>query len=170
MAAVGVTEVVGAAADRDVPVPSVTMLLRVALPGVAAVWANAGNAAAIQISVAKRTVPIIGATQPASCPARQPPGASTFGVGGIAARPCQPKTKEENALQTAHHSPNDSSSMTMNPDARVMREEVRIRGIASRASGRGRRPRQGCSWSSGPLVGSSQATCATVRRNGGPQL
>ena len=49
MAAVGVTEVVGAA-DTDVPVPSVTMPLLVTLPGVAAVWANAGKATAIEIS------------------------------------------------------------------------------------------------------------------------
>ena len=66
-------------ADTEVPVPSVTMPLLVTLPGVAAVCANAGMATAIQISVAKRTVPIMGATQPASCPTRQPPSASTFG-------------------------------------------------------------------------------------------
>jgi hypothetical protein len=50
VAAVGVTEVVGDAADTDVPVPSVTMPLLVTLPGVAAVWANAGKATAIEIS------------------------------------------------------------------------------------------------------------------------
>jgi hypothetical protein len=79
VAAVGVTEVVGETANADVPVPSVTMPLGVTLPGVAAVCANAGKATAIQISVAKRTVPIMGATQPVSCPAGQPPRASTFG-------------------------------------------------------------------------------------------
>jgi hypothetical protein len=52
VAAVGVTEVVGGAADPEVPVPSVTMPLLVTAPGVAAVCASAGKAAAIEISTA----------------------------------------------------------------------------------------------------------------------
>jgi hypothetical protein len=47
-----VTEVVGDTADTEVPVPSVTMPLLVALPGVAAVCANAGKAAAIETRTA----------------------------------------------------------------------------------------------------------------------
>jgi hypothetical protein len=50
VAAVGVTEVVGDTADAEVAVPSVTMPLLVTLPGVAAVWANAGKATAIEIT------------------------------------------------------------------------------------------------------------------------
>jgi len=50
VAAVGVTDVVGDTADTDVPVPSVTMPLLATLPGVAALWANAGTATAIEIS------------------------------------------------------------------------------------------------------------------------
>jgi hypothetical protein len=49
VAAVGLTEVVGDTADL---VPSVTMPLLVTLPGVAAVCANAGKAAAIEIRTA----------------------------------------------------------------------------------------------------------------------
>ena len=52
MAAVGLTLVVGDTADAEVPVPSVTMPLRVTPPGVAAVCANAGQAAAIETSTA----------------------------------------------------------------------------------------------------------------------
>lgn len=52
MAAVGVTEVVGETADAEVPAPSVTMPLGVTLPGVAAVCANAGKAAASETSTA----------------------------------------------------------------------------------------------------------------------
>lgn len=72
MVAVGLTFVVGDTAGAEVPVPSVTMPLRVTPPGVAAVCANAGKATAIEISVAQRIAPIMDATQPASCPARQP--------------------------------------------------------------------------------------------------
>jgi hypothetical protein len=50
VAAVGVTDVVGDTADTDVPVPSVTMPVLVTLPGVVALWANAGTATAIEIS------------------------------------------------------------------------------------------------------------------------
>jgi hypothetical protein len=50
VAVVGVTEVVGDTADTEVPVPSVTMPLLVTLPGVAAVCANAGQAAATATS------------------------------------------------------------------------------------------------------------------------
>jgi len=50
--AVGVAEVVGDTADTDVPVPSVTMPLLVPAPGVAAVCANAGRAAAIETTTA----------------------------------------------------------------------------------------------------------------------
>ena len=73
MVAVGLTFVVGDTAGAEVPVPSVTMPLRVTSPGVAAFWANAGKAAAIEISAAQRTAPTMGVTQPVSCPARQPP-------------------------------------------------------------------------------------------------
>jgi hypothetical protein len=52
VAAVGVTEVVGATANAEVPVPSVTIPLLVTLPGVAAVCANAGKAAASETSTA----------------------------------------------------------------------------------------------------------------------
>ena len=52
MVAAGVTFVVGDAAGAEVPVPSVTMPLRVTPPGVAAVCASAGKAAAIEIRVA----------------------------------------------------------------------------------------------------------------------
>jgi hypothetical protein len=55
VAAVGLTFVVPAAVDAEaaeVPVPSVTMPLLVTLPGVAAVCANAGKAAAIETSTA----------------------------------------------------------------------------------------------------------------------
>lgn len=57
MVAVGLRLVVGGTVGAEVPVPSVTMPLRVTPPGVAAVWANAGwanagKAAAIEISVA----------------------------------------------------------------------------------------------------------------------
>jgi hypothetical protein len=51
-AAAGVTEVVEDPADSEFPVPSVTMPLLVTLPGVAAVCANAGKAAAIETSIA----------------------------------------------------------------------------------------------------------------------
>jgi hypothetical protein len=47
-----VAEVAGATADKDVPVPRVTMPLRATLPGVAAVCANAGKAAATETSTA----------------------------------------------------------------------------------------------------------------------
>lgn len=57
MVAVGLRLVVGGTVGAEVPVPSVTMPLRVTPPGVAAFWANAGwanagKAAAIEISVA----------------------------------------------------------------------------------------------------------------------
>jgi hypothetical protein len=52
VAVVGATEVVGATADAEVPVPSVTMPLLVTLPGVAAVCANAGKVAAIETNTA----------------------------------------------------------------------------------------------------------------------
>ncbi|HEX3411514.1 MAG TPA: hypothetical protein VHT00_07315 [Stellaceae bacterium] len=52
MAAAGVPEVAGDTADTEVPVPSVTVPLRVTPPGVAAVCANAGKAAAIETSTA----------------------------------------------------------------------------------------------------------------------
>jgi hypothetical protein len=53
VAVVGVTEVVGDTADTEGPaVPSVTMPLLVTLPGVAAVCANAGTAAAIETRTA----------------------------------------------------------------------------------------------------------------------
>jgi hypothetical protein len=53
VAVVGVTEVVGDTADTEgPPVPSVTMPLLVTLPGVAAVCANAGKAAAIETRTA----------------------------------------------------------------------------------------------------------------------
>lgn len=84
MPGVGLTLVVGDTADPAFPVPSVTMPLRVTPPGVAAVCAIAGKVAVIEISIAQRAAPIIGPTQPALCPARQPPSASTFGGGGIA--------------------------------------------------------------------------------------
>ena len=51
-AAAGVMDVVGDTADPEVPVPSVTMPLLVTLPGVAAVCANAGTAAAMETSTA----------------------------------------------------------------------------------------------------------------------
>jgi hypothetical protein len=76
--AVGLTFVVAAAVGAEVPVPSVTMPLLVTLPGVAAVCANAGKAAASETSTAKRTAYLIGAAQAASCPAptrgSSPPG------------------------------------------------------------------------------------------------
>jgi hypothetical protein len=50
--AVGLTFVVAATVGAEVPVPSVTMPLLVTLPGVAAVCANAGKAAAIETSTA----------------------------------------------------------------------------------------------------------------------
>jgi len=55
----------------------------------------------------------------------------------------QPKTREETALQMAHHNPSDSSSMTMNADPGLSRGQsgAPIRG----ASEQGRRPRRGCS-------------------------
>jgi hypothetical protein len=50
---VGLTFVVGDTVGAEVPVPRVTTPLRVAPPGVAAFWANAGKAAAaIEISAA----------------------------------------------------------------------------------------------------------------------
>jgi hypothetical protein len=52
VAVVGVTEVVGDTAGTEVLVPSVTMPLLVTLPGVAAVCANAGKAAAIETRTA----------------------------------------------------------------------------------------------------------------------
>ncbi len=52
MAAVGLTLAVGDTADAEVPVPSATMPLRVMLPGVAAVCAKAGKAAAIETNAA----------------------------------------------------------------------------------------------------------------------
>ena len=113
MVAVGLTFVVGDTAGAEVPVPSVTMPLRVTSPGVAAFWANAGKAAAIEISAAQRTAPTMVVTQPVSCPARQPLRGSTFGGGEIAAGSSQPKTNEETAAQMAHQSPSDSSAMTM---------------------------------------------------------
>ena len=48
--AAGVTEVVADPADVEVPVPSVTMPLRVTPPGVAVVCAHAGKAAATETS------------------------------------------------------------------------------------------------------------------------
>jgi hypothetical protein len=48
----GLAEIVGDAADAEVPVPSVTMPLRVTPPGVAAVCANAGKVAAIETTTA----------------------------------------------------------------------------------------------------------------------
>jgi hypothetical protein len=77
-------DVVGDTADPEVPVPSVTMPLLVTLPGVAAVCANAGKAAATETSTAQRTAPIMAATQPASGPPRRTPNGWTFGGGGIA--------------------------------------------------------------------------------------
>ena len=130
MVAVGLTFVVGDTAGAEVPVPSVTMPLRVTSPGVAAFWANAGKAAAIEISAAQRTAPTMVVTQPVSCPARQPLRGSTFGGGEIAAGSSQPKTNEETAAQMAHQSPSDSSAMTMNAGPGVMRGE--FRGMASR--------------------------------------
>ena len=130
MVAVGLTFVVGDTAGAEVPVPSVTMPLRVTSPGVAAFWANAGKAAAIEISAAQRTAPTMGVTQPVSCPARQPLRGSTFGGGEIAAGSSQPKTNEETAAQMAHQSPSDSSATTTNAGPGVMRGEVR--GVASR--------------------------------------
>ena len=118
MVAVGLTFVVGDTAGAEVPVPSVTMPLRVTPPGVAAFWANAGKAAAIEISAAQRTAPTMVVTQPVSCPARQPLRGSTFGGGEIAAGSSQPKTNEETAAQMAHQSPSDSSAMTMNAGPR----------------------------------------------------
>jgi hypothetical protein len=123
--AVGLTFVVGDTAGAEVPVPSVTMPLRVTSPGVAAFWANAGKAAAIEISAAQRTAPTMGVTQPVSCPARQPLRGSTFGGGEIAAGSSQPKTNEETAAQMAHQSPSDSSAMTMNAGPGLRREGVR---------------------------------------------
>ena len=125
MVAVGLTFVVGDTAGAEVPVPSVTMPLRVTSPGVAAFWANAGKAAAIEISAAQRTAPTMGVTQPVSCPARQPLRGSTFGGGEIAAGSSQPKTNEETAAQMAHQSPSDSSAMTMNAGPGLRREDVR---------------------------------------------
>ncbi len=52
VAVAGLAEIVGATANAEVPAPSVTMPLRVATPGVAAVCANAGKAAAIETSTA----------------------------------------------------------------------------------------------------------------------
>ena len=52
VAVAGVTEVVGETANAEVPAPSVTIPLLVTLPGVAAVWANAGKAAASETSTA----------------------------------------------------------------------------------------------------------------------
>lgn len=52
MPAVGLTLVVADAADPGIPVPSVTMPLLVTRPGVAAVCATAGKAAAIETSAA----------------------------------------------------------------------------------------------------------------------
>lgn len=52
MVAVGLTLVVGDTAGVEVPVPSVTVPLRVMPPGMAAVCANAGSAAVIEISAA----------------------------------------------------------------------------------------------------------------------
>jgi hypothetical protein len=49
---VGLTFVVAGTVDADVPVPSVTMPLLVTPPGVAAVCASAGKAAAIETSTA----------------------------------------------------------------------------------------------------------------------
>ena len=52
MVAAGLTFVVGGTVGAEVPVPRVTMPLRVTPPGVAAFWANAGKAAAIEITAA----------------------------------------------------------------------------------------------------------------------
>jgi hypothetical protein len=52
VAAVGLTLAVADTADAEVPVPSVTMPLRVMPPGVVAVCAKAGKAAAIETSTA----------------------------------------------------------------------------------------------------------------------
>ena len=52
MPAAGLTLAVADTADPGIPVPSVTMPLLVTLPGVAAVCANAGKAAAIETSAA----------------------------------------------------------------------------------------------------------------------
>lgn len=52
VAAVGLTFVVAGTVDAEVRVPSVTMPLLVTPPGVAAVCANAGKAAAIETSTA----------------------------------------------------------------------------------------------------------------------
>jgi hypothetical protein len=59
--AVWLTLVVGDAAEAEVPVPSVTTPLRATPPGVAAVCANAGKAAAIDTSSAYRTARIMSA-------------------------------------------------------------------------------------------------------------
>ena len=48
MAVAGLAEIVGDTGDAEVPVPSVTVPLRVTPPGVAAVCANAGKVAAIK--------------------------------------------------------------------------------------------------------------------------
>jgi hypothetical protein len=52
VADVGLTLAVGDTADAEVPVPNVTTPLLVTLPGVAAVCANAGKAAAIETNTA----------------------------------------------------------------------------------------------------------------------
>ena len=52
VAVAGLAEIVGDTADAEVPVPSFTIPLLVTLPGVAAVCANAGKAAASETSTA----------------------------------------------------------------------------------------------------------------------
>jgi len=52
VAVAGFAKIVGDPADTELPVPSVTMPLRVTPPGVAAVCANAGQAAATTTSTA----------------------------------------------------------------------------------------------------------------------
>ena len=56
VAVAGLAEVVGDTADAEVPVPSVTVPLRVTPPGVAAVCANAGKAHTDTISNAIRFI------------------------------------------------------------------------------------------------------------------
>ena len=52
MAAVGLTFVVAGSVDAEIPAPRVTMPLLATPPGVAAVCASAGKAAAIETSTA----------------------------------------------------------------------------------------------------------------------
>ena len=124
--------------------PSVTTPLFVTPPGVATVCANAGKAATIQISIAKRTEPIMGATQAASCRARQPSSAWTLG-GEVSRKPTKRQLPRCPTRAQVTAPPSQRAPI---PGSVGEKSGAPLHG----ASERGRRPRRGCFWPSDPPV------------------